>query len=159
MVISLQTLRWRCYRMLWLLICFTCTQIQTMNSLSWWRCVFVSRRVCASRNFNSAGLQGYLELQSDSISRKTHTRITQIHLQRPEEAEVFIRWWNVLLVFISGFGTQSGLLVAVMEQIAQRAVERDWPTSWRERFISLQKSKGGMRERIRIRKGGRGRWR
>lgn len=52
-------------------------------------------------------------LKHSILTAYTHTKT---HLQRPDQAEVFIKQRNVFLVFISGFGTQSGHLVTVMEQ-------------------------------------------
>lgn len=92
-------------------------------------------------------------------------RHTPLHLQthpstKVRPADVFLRWWNVFLIFISGFGSQSWHLVTVMEQsISDRVykgikgregegVEAKWPISWGERFISLPgygKRKGGRK--------------
>lgn len=126
--------------------------------------------VCVSRK--RQGLN-YLELYNLIFTVYTHTQrhtCRQIHLQRLDQAEVFLRQWNVFLVFISGFGTQSGHLVTVMEQsISARSyrgmgrwVREEWGRNWGglthilKRFISLQNSRERMSERIKIRKGGGG---
>lgn len=101
-------------------------------------------------------------------------RHTPLHPQthpstKVRPADVFLRWWNVFLIFISGFGSQSWHLVTVMEQsISDKVykgikgregeeVEAKWPISWGERFISLPgygKREGGEIERGR--RGGAG---